>query len=104
MLKVEKKLTFKPLSRGRYRCSNGVITKNSKHTRALFENRKRKSMPVATKSVVAEWDHHWYCPHCEGLNQNGYTGEAQCRGCGRSVNIIGVANPPVVQRSSSWYW
>jgi len=95
-----KKITFKPLKRGKFRCFvdgkiTDIITRNCKAVCNRFHNQNRQPFREEIWSVMATWDNDWDCPHCGRTNHDGYTGQRKkCWRCDKVVKIIGERSRP----------
>ena len=93
----EIKLTFTPLSRGRFRCNqtiNGIrggITKNCEKYKRMFTNRvnPQQNRPRVLSAKIDSW-REWNCPACDRTNYHGIVGETRtCTYCYKQVRITG---------------
>ena len=84
---TEVKLTFKPLSGGRYRCNQTrEITKNcKKYSRG--NHKIIKKTPELTKIAMVR-DNRWLCPECGRTNNDGILLQVNtCSKCSKKVFI-----------------
>ena len=115
---METKVTFRPLKHGKFRCYlngkiTGIITKNCEAVRSRMYNQNRqnnnqgliKGDPSdSTKSVMADWDNTWSCPHCGRTNSDGYSGQTKdCWRCHKKARRSGVKQRPA-QRETYFSW
>jgi len=107
----ETKVTFTPLSRGRFRLRlNGkltkVVTKNCDRVRRIFLNRGKSSAPrEEVKTTIMSWDGEWVCPHCgrSHYDSSSAVGKVRNCGCNKKVMITGQrARPQQQQRMPSF--
>ena len=86
---TKEKMTFRPLSRGRYRCNQtGEITKNCeayrRTTHKKVQVQKTDKLPRASMAL----DEEWICPECNRKNYSGKLSKINiCTRCSEKVVI-----------------
>ncbi len=87
-MKTVEKLTFTPLSRGRFRCNQkNLITKDCDRIRRVYGSRGQKPQQKILE-VIMNWRDVWGCPDCGHSNYFGVVGKkTTCARCGKGVMV-----------------
>lgn len=90
-METSEKITFTPLSRGRFRCNQkDIITKNCDKIRRMLQNQMRPQLPRMEKAKI-DPSGYWWCPYCNYSNRSYGSikdGMKDCYRCDKTVMII----------------